>query len=88
MPSHHSSNVSQHMGRLYPRSTLRKIVKKHASGCKISKSADILIYLDYLLFLEELLKEANIEVRQNGEKVLRQRHIESVTDKVLQRFKG
>ncbi|KAF3174835.1 hypothetical protein TWF106_008240 [Orbilia oligospora] len=36
----------------YPRNVLRRIVKAH-SGCNISKNADILIYLDYALFLEQ-----------------------------------
>ncbi|KAK7208205.1 hypothetical protein BZA70DRAFT_273143 [Myxozyma melibiosi] len=76
------------MGRLYPRSSLRRIVKKNSKHCNISKRADVLIYLDYILFLEELLKRSTIEARQQGDKLLRQRHIERVTKTTLQKFKG
>ncbi|KAJ8099213.1 hypothetical protein POJ06DRAFT_256346 [Lipomyces tetrasporus] len=76
------------MGRLFPRSSLRRIVKKNAKDTNISKRADVLVYLDYILFLEELLKEASIEARQAGDKVLRQRHIERALETTLQKFRG
>ncbi|KAK9379512.1 uncharacterized protein V2V93DRAFT_372929 [Kockiozyma suomiensis] len=76
------------MGRLYPRSLLRRIIKRNSKQCNISKRADVLIYLNYILFLEELLKRSNIEARQAGDKKLRQRHIERVAKNTLQKFRG
>ncbi|KAK9371217.1 hypothetical protein V1509DRAFT_613938 [Lipomyces kononenkoae] len=76
------------MGRLFPRSSLRRIVKKNAKSTNISKRADVLVYLDYILFLEALLKEASIQARQDGDKVIRQRHIEHATEITLRKFRG
>ncbi|KAK9347451.1 hypothetical protein V1522DRAFT_402105 [Lipomyces starkeyi] len=76
------------MGRLFPRSSLRRIVKKNSKNTNISKRADVLVYLDYILFIEELLKESSIEARQAGDKVLRQRHVERAAEITLRKFRG
>ncbi|KAK9376158.1 uncharacterized protein V1513DRAFT_440884 [Lipomyces chichibuensis] len=76
------------MVRLFPRSSLRRIVKKNSKTTNISKRADVLVYLDYILFIEELLKESSIEARQAGDKVLRQRHIERAAEITLRKFRG
>ncbi|KAK9364037.1 hypothetical protein V1504DRAFT_443399 [Lipomyces starkeyi] len=76
------------MGRLFPRSSLRRIVKKNSKNTNISKRADVLVYLDYILFIEELLKESSIEARQAGNKVLRQRHVERAAEITLRKFRG
>jgi predicted RNA binding protein YcfA (HicA-like mRNA interferase family) len=39
-------------GKSYPRATLRKILKAH-SRKKVGKGVDSLVYLDYVLFIEE-----------------------------------
>ncbi|KAJ5959101.1 transcriptional regulator family: Histone-like TF [Penicillium vulpinum] len=38
--------------KLYPRGTVKRIVKAH-SNRSVSKNADILIFLDYMLFMQE-----------------------------------
>jgi hypothetical protein len=38
--------------KVYPRATLRKILKAH-SRKNISRGVDSLVYLDYVLFIEE-----------------------------------
>lgn len=37
---------------LYPRATVKKIVKAHANK-PLSRNVDILVFLDYVAFLEE-----------------------------------
>ncbi|PBP26285.1 hypothetical protein BUE80_DR002880 [Diplocarpon rosae] len=37
--------------KLYPRATVKKIVKAHSKR-NISKNSDVLIFLDYVLFLQ------------------------------------
>ncbi|KAK6361686.1 hypothetical protein TWF730_005400 [Orbilia blumenaviensis] len=71
----------------YPRNTLRRIIKAHA-GCKISKNADILIYLDYALFLEQLVKEARIDAKATGEKQITARNVKKAKDTVLKKFRA
>ncbi|KAK9477343.1 hypothetical protein V1514DRAFT_334160 [Lipomyces japonicus] len=76
------------MGRIYPRSSLRKIIKSGSGNRNMGKRVDLIVYLNYILFLEELLKQANIEARQAGDKMISQRHIDKVTEKTLSKFKG
>ncbi|KAF3174834.1 hypothetical protein TWF106_008240 [Orbilia oligospora] len=71
----------------YPRNVLRRIVKAH-SGCNISKNADILIYLDYALFLEQLVKEAGIDAKVSGEKQITARNVKKAKDTVLKKFRA
>ncbi|KAL1917991.1 uncharacterized protein VTP21DRAFT_3257 [Calcarisporiella thermophila] len=76
------------MTRLYPRSTLRKIIKAHQPKSQLSKNADVMIYLDYVLFLKRLATEASIDASQSKENVIRANHINTALDRVLQQFKG
>ncbi|RPB15525.1 hypothetical protein P167DRAFT_603059 [Morchella conica CCBAS932] len=48
--------------KAYPRSVLKRIVKAH-SDRNVSKNVDVLIYLDYALFLQELVREAVIHAQ-------------------------
>ncbi|KAI0809426.1 hypothetical protein GGR55DRAFT_679777 [Xylaria sp. FL0064] len=37
--------------KMYPRATVKKIVKAH-SKCNVSKNVDVMIFLDYVLFMQ------------------------------------
>ncbi|KAJ5710668.1 hypothetical protein N7488_004824 [Penicillium malachiteum] len=73
--------------KLYPRGTVKRIVKAH-SNKSVSKNADILIFLDYMLFMQELMREASIRSRKSGEKNISANSIRKVTEKTLRKFKG
>ncbi|EEH03782.1 conserved hypothetical protein [Histoplasma capsulatum G186AR] len=73
--------------KLYPRATVKRIVKAHSKR-NISKNADILIFLDYMLFMQELMREASIRARRAGEKVISARSVRKVTEGTLRKFKG
>ncbi|KAK4223189.1 hypothetical protein QBC38DRAFT_488213 [Podospora fimiseda] len=73
--------------KLYPRATVKKIVKAH-SNCNVSKSADVMIFLDYMLFMQNLIKEAGIEAKQGGERGITARSVKKVTANSLAKFKG
>ncbi|CAE7196516.1 hypothetical protein P3342_010157 [Pyrenophora teres f. teres] len=72
---------------LYPRATVKKIVKAHANR-PISKNADILIFLNYVIFMQELLNEASIKSKQHGEKGVSARSVKRVSEGVLRKYKG
>ncbi|KAJ4398809.1 hypothetical protein N0V91_009939 [Didymella pomorum] len=72
---------------LYPRGTLKKIVKAHANR-PLSKNVDILIYLNYILFMQELLQEAGIKAKQSGERGISAKSIRRVREGCLRRAKG
>lgn len=53
------------MPKVYPRASFRRHLRDHIDrDVELDKSVDVLVYLDYILFLESLLKQANIEARR------------------------
>jgi len=73
--------------KLYPRATVKRIVKAR-SGHSISKNADILVFLDYMLFIQELMREASIRSRRSGERGISAKSIRRVTEGTLRKFRG
>ncbi|TKA52774.1 hypothetical protein B0A49_07993 [Cryomyces minteri] len=72
---------------LYPRSTVKRIIKAH-SDRKLSKNVDVMIFLDYTLFLQDLIREASIRSKQAGERGVSARTIRKATETSLRKFKG
>ncbi|KAI4948308.1 hypothetical protein J4E91_005729 [Alternaria rosae] len=72
---------------LYPRGTVKKIVKAH-SNRPLSKNVDILIYLNYALFMQELVNEASIKSKQRGERSMSAKSVKRVSEDVLRKYKG
>ncbi|KAI1181687.1 hypothetical protein F5B17DRAFT_254171 [Nemania serpens] len=64
--------------KTYPRATVKKIVKAH-SKCNVSKNVDVMIFLDYVLFMQTLVKEAAIDSKQAGERNIDAKSIRKVT---------
>ncbi|KAG6016533.1 hypothetical protein E4U43_003572 [Claviceps pusilla] len=76
------------MGRkAYPRATIKKVIKAH-SNMAMTKNADVTIFLNYVLFMETLVKEAAIYAKQSGERGLTARSVNKVTRDTLAKFKG
>ncbi|KAF8854402.1 hypothetical protein BDZ45DRAFT_656651 [Acephala macrosclerotiorum] len=73
--------------KLYPRATVKKIVKAHSKR-NVSKNVDVLIFLDYALFLQALMKEASINAKQAGERGISAKSVKKVTAMSLSKFKG
>ncbi|KAJ5937175.1 transcriptional regulator family: Histone-like TF [Penicillium verhagenii] len=46
------------------------------------------IFLDYMLFMQELMREASIRSRKSGEKNISANSIRKVTEKSLRKFQG
>ncbi|CAG8982061.1 hypothetical protein HYALB_00008788 [Hymenoscyphus albidus] len=73
--------------KLYPRATVKKIVKAHSKR-NVTKNVDVLIFLDYALFLQTLMKEAGINAKQAGERGISAKSVKKVTELSLSKFKG
>ncbi|KAF2755620.1 hypothetical protein EJ05DRAFT_478597 [Pseudovirgaria hyperparasitica] len=73
--------------QLYPRSTVKRIVKAH-SNRNLSKNVDIMIFLDYTLFIQDLMREATIKARLSGERGISARSVRKVRENSLRKFKG
>ncbi|KAH3955395.1 hypothetical protein HBH98_013290 [Parastagonospora nodorum] len=72
---------------LYPRGTVKKIVKAHANR-PLSKNVDVLIFLNYALFMQELINEASIKSKQSGERGISARSVKRVSETTLRKYKG
>ncbi|KAI0856318.1 hypothetical protein F4860DRAFT_518936 [Xylaria cubensis] len=70
--------------KMYPRATVKKIVKAH-SKCNVSKNVDVMIFLDYVLFMQTLIKEAAIDSKQAGERNVSAKSIRKATPSLRQR---
>ncbi|KAI1457944.1 hypothetical protein F4805DRAFT_427048 [Annulohypoxylon moriforme] len=73
--------------KMYPRATVKKIVKAH-SKCNVSKNVDVMMFLDYVLFMQTLMKEAAIDAKQSGERGISARSVKKATADTLAKFKG
>ena len=78
----------------YPRATIRKILKGHSQK-RVAREVDALMYLDYILFMEEygfrphqkslsltpyrLMKNAERKSKESGDKRIAARDIRRVT---------
>ncbi|KAF1952011.1 hypothetical protein CC80DRAFT_495642 [Byssothecium circinans] len=72
---------------LYPRGTVKKIVKAHSNRA-LSRDVDILIFLNYALFMQELVKEAAIASKKSGDRGVSARSVRKVRETCLRKFKG
>ncbi|OAP57843.1 hypothetical protein AYL99_08581 [Fonsecaea erecta] len=73
--------------RSYSRPMLRKILKAH-SRKRVGADVDPLVYLNYILFMEELMQTATRKARSEGNKTVTAKDIRKVTLTTLRRFKG
>ncbi|NXT33471.1 CENPW protein, partial [Pelecanoides urinatrix] len=81
---------TRRMKRTAPRSTLRKIIKKHKPQLRLAANADLLfesfliffffyfpllkIHLNFLLFLHRLAEEARTNAFENKSKIIKPEH--------------
>ncbi|KAI8599837.1 hypothetical protein EDD21DRAFT_378794 [Dissophora ornata] len=76
------------MTRIYPRSTLKRIIHAHEPTMKMSKNVDIKIYVLYLLFLQRLVSESSRQAQLTHDSIIQSRHVTRALQMVLQQFKG
>ncbi|TGZ77730.1 hypothetical protein EX30DRAFT_343795 [Ascodesmis nigricans] len=69
----------------YPRPTLRRLIKAH-TNLPQTKNTDILVYLDYVLFLQELVKDAGVRARERGASAVGEQDVRRVVEGTLRKF--
>merc|ERR1712048_230004 len=72
----------------FPRATVKKIVKQHAPEFRQQKNLDLLVFLDYLLFLKDVAAVSEAQAKQAGDKVVRAAHVNKVVQVCLKRFRA
>ncbi|XP_005154784.2 centromere protein W [Melopsittacus undulatus] len=76
------------MRRIVPRTALRKMVKSEKLGLRLSACADLLVYLNFLLFLRRLAEEARTNAFQNRSRIIKPEHIIVAAKAILKKSKG
>ncbi|ETN44263.1 uncharacterized protein HMPREF1541_10814 [Cyphellophora europaea CBS 101466] len=71
----------------YPRATIRKALTGHSQK-RLTRDVDALVYLEYVLFMEELMRNAERKAKAGGEKHIAARDIRMLTASTLRKFKG
>ncbi|KAF2865660.1 hypothetical protein BDV95DRAFT_251930 [Massariosphaeria phaeospora] len=72
----------------YPRATLRKTLRAHTNQ-PLSKNVDILVFLNYALFMQRLIREAGIAGKQAGGSAgVTARSVRKVRGDCLRGFRG
>jgi hypothetical protein len=80
-------HITMAIPKKYPRATIRKSLKAHSLK-RVTRDVDAFIYLDYVLFMSELMQAAERKAREGGEKKIAARDLRRVTMGVLRKFKG
>ncbi|KAI9013862.1 hypothetical protein CLU79DRAFT_385282 [Phycomyces nitens] len=73
---------------LHSRPTLKKKIKKYLPKHTFTENVDIMIFLDYILFLEQLAHAADEDAVAEGSDNIYERNVSKVTKRVLQQFRG
>ncbi|KAL7987780.1 hypothetical protein Chor_006699 [Crotalus horridus] len=65
------------MKRTVPRSTLKNLVKKHKPQLRLGGNTDLLVHLNFLLFLFRLAEEARTKAIEEKSKIIKYEHVVS-----------
>uniref|UniRef100_A0A8D0BS94 Centromere protein W n=1 Tax=Salvator merianae TaxID=96440 RepID=A0A8D0BS94_SALMN len=76
------------MKRTVPRGTWKRLMKKHKPQLKLSANADLLVHLDFLLFLHRLAEEARTNAISEKSKTIKYEHIISSAKIILKKSRG
>ncbi|XP_074844883.1 centromere protein W [Carettochelys insculpta] len=76
------------MKRAAPRSTLRKLIKRHKPQLRLAANADLLVHLSFLQFLHRLAEEARANAFKNKSKIIKPEHTVAAAKVILKRSRG
>ncbi|XP_010560806.1 centromere protein W [Haliaeetus albicilla] len=76
------------MKRAAPRSTLRRIIKTHKPQLRLATNADLLVHLNFLLFLHRLAEEARTNAFENKSKIIKSEHTVAAAKVILKKSRG
>ncbi|XP_049674009.1 centromere protein W [Accipiter gentilis] len=76
------------MKRAAPRSTLRRIIKTHKPQLRLATNVDLLVHLNFLLFLHRLAEEARTNAFENKSKIIKSEHTVAAAKVILKKSRG
>ncbi len=76
------------MKRTFPKSKVKGIVKQNTQRLNIQKNVDILLFLDYMLFLKRLAQAAELKADEKKDTKITSEHVKDVRKEVLKQCRG
>eukprot|EP00762_Andalucia_godoyi_P000757 ANDGO_03778.mRNA.1 Centromere protein W OS=Gallus gallus GN=CENPW PE=1 SV=1 len=70
-----------------PKSTLKNIFKRHAPAHRLSRNSELMMYLNYVLFMRKLSQMAQTESTKDGSKIIRGRHVQAAAQRIMDEMK-
>ncbi|KAI8642010.1 hypothetical protein BD408DRAFT_417205 [Parasitella parasitica] len=80
--------VSDDLSKLYSRKRFKKGIENRLGGKKVTGNADILMFMNFLIFLEKLAEAAEKDAEGRGTKNIRPKDIKGNLEKTLRQFRG
>ncbi|XP_072264969.1 centromere protein W [Pyxicephalus adspersus] len=71
-----------------PRASIRAAVKKRLPDLRLETNVDLLIYLNCVLFLQRLAREARLKAIEDRCSVIKPAHVKAVAKMVLKKSRG
>ncbi|XP_020646343.1 centromere protein W [Pogona vitticeps] len=71
-----------------PRPTLRGLIKKHKPHLRLSANTDVLVHLNFLLFLHGLAEESRVKAIAEKSKTIKYEHVISSAKIILKKSRG
>lgn len=70
------------------KAVIRKLIRQHQRNLRLGKNVEVLIWLDFLMFMKRLAAECDVKAHEDKSKVLKEYHVAQVVKNVLKSCKG
>ncbi|KAI9483402.1 MAG: hypothetical protein EXX96DRAFT_616388 [Benjaminiella poitrasii] len=76
------------MTKLYIRNSFRRAMKNRLNDKKLTSNVDVLMYLDFILFLDRLAKASEQAAAERHATYVKTEDIDKVLENTLREFRG
>ncbi|XP_057618535.1 centromere protein W isoform X1 [Chionomys nivalis] len=83
-----STTVSQRIKRKAPRAFLRRTFKQKKPYLRLETGCDLLIHLNFLLFVHRLAEESRTNACESKSKVIKKDHVLAAAKLILKKSRG
>ncbi|XP_075802650.1 centromere protein W isoform X1 [Microtus pennsylvanicus] len=83
-----STTVSQRIKRKAPRAFLRRTFKQKKPHLRLEAGCDLLIHLNFLLFVHRLAEESRTNACESKSKVIKKDHVLAAAKLILKKSRG
>ncbi|XP_077156197.1 centromere protein W isoform X2 [Paroedura picta] len=76
------------MKRTVPRRVLKGLVRRHKPHLRMTANIDLLVHLNFLLFLHRLAEETRTKAIADKSKTIKYEHVLTSAKKILKKSRG